>query len=485
MGLSVTQVTEVLSEFPSEFIGGMIKKIDQPTPITILFEIEHHRQRRRLLFSAHPRFSRFHIVHQKPSNPKVPPNFCQLLRAHLRYKKIAAIKQIKDDRIIQVAVTWSNHDQIRMTFVAELTGPASNLFLLNEKGNIIGWLSTPHQSRQLAQGSPYSPPPGIQSSQFKETLIPRFSAEQYPFNASLEIYYAALEKAENEEQTKKEILARFENNIRQVKKRRDRLTARFIEAKKSVKYQQYGEFLKCHLHEIKTGADHFLYLDPSLDAQKAVPSIQPVALDPALSPVENMVRFFNRYKKGMKAIANMNPILQETKRALLQLENGKQDFLEKQIFDPADFPLKRIGQKQAAQKGAKGPPSYLSSDKFRIIVGRSDLENEKVTFGLARGNDLWLHARGAPGAHVLIQMAGHKEVPHHTLLEAANLALHFSPCKKSGKGEVMYTFKKYLQRPKKGKTGSVICSQEKTLYLEIEPKRLDQILQNRIDVIRQ
>ena len=78
-------------------------------------------------------------------------------------------------------------------------------------------------------------------------------------------------------------------------------------------------------------------------------------------------------------------------------------------------------------------------------------------------------------------MAGRKELPYQTLLEAATLALHFSRFRKEGKGEVLYTHKKYIQRLKKGKTGTVICSQEKTVYLEIDPERLSKLLNNRVD----
>lgn len=484
MGLSAKQLSMAVEEFSPDLVHGVIRKVDQPNPKTILFEIEQGRRRHHLLFSAHPRFSRCHLIQGKYGvKPKTPPNFCQLLRAHLRHKRIASILQLDGDRIIQLTAAWPKDHQMRLTFVAELTGPSSNLFLLNEKEAILGCLNTPNPGRRLLQGVAYTPPPLIQKSDFKETPISCVYVGQYPFNCAVEKYYAESEKTEHAERIKKETLARFEESIRSFKKRLQSLKASRAAAEKSAQYQRYGEFLKCRLHEVKAGATFFLYFEtPSNPTNMEMEGEErTVALDPALSPAENMARFFKRYKKGITALATLNPLIEEAGGKLAQLEAGRKAVLEDEPIDLSDFPLKLPRPQLARQTKKKGPPVYLSSDKLRIFAGRNDRENEKITFGLARGNDLWLHARGTSGGHVLIQMAGRKEVPHSTLLEAATLAIHLSRYKKEGRGEVMYTFKKYLQRPKKGRPGSVLCAQEKTIYLEIVPERLSRILQNRLE----
>ena len=68
-----------------------------------------------------------------------------------------------------------------------------------------------------------------------------------------------------------------------------------------------------------------------------------------------------------------------------------------------------------------------------------------------------------------------RSIPYQTLLDAATLALHFSDARKAGKGDVVYTQRKYVQKPKGAKPGAVLVSQERNLYIEIEPKRLERL----------
>ncbi len=112
------------------------------------------------------------------------------------------------------------------------------------------------------------------------------------------------------------------------------------------------------------------------------------------------------------------------------------------------------------------------------MVGRNDRENETLCFRMAKGNDFWFHAHGTPGSHLIVRMERRQEIPYQTLLDAATLALHFSQLKKAGKGEVIYSYKKYVRKIKNGKPGMVTCSREKTLFISVEPERLARLLQS-------
>ncbi len=479
MGLSARQLSSVITEISSDLTGGMIRKIYQPSRQTILFEIEKNRKRHLLLFSAHPQFSRCHLILNKIEGPKTPPNFCQLLRARLRHKRIDSIKQWNEDRILHISAKWPNDDQISATFVAELTGMTSNFFLLDNKETILGFLKIPPPSRNQAQGQLYQAPSFKISGKLKEAPVHPSNDGPYPLNQAIETLYGRLEKQEDETRKKKEILTQIERSIRQCKKKEVRLQSRYTEAQKSIQYQRYGEFLKSRLHEIKPGTTQ-LMVDHRFSGTNTNAIETVVQLDPDLSPVENMNRFFKRYKKGQSTLINLTPLIENNHKRLKQLETERKQWLDNTNIDFPSLPSNPLYVKPNRGKTPKGPPVYLSSNDLHIIVGRSRHENEEITFGMARGNDLWLHARGVSGSHVLIQLAGRKEAPYPTLLDAAQLALHFSQYKKEGRGEVMYTYKKYVKRPKNGKAGSVICSQEKTIYLEINTNRLNKILENRL-----
>ena len=94
----------------------------------------------------------------------------------------------------------------------------------------------------------------------------------------------------------------------------------------------------------------------------------------------------------------------------------------------------------------------------------------ELTFKTAKGNDVWLHVRARPGAHVVIPLAQGKTAPLETLLDAAVLAVVHSGGVSWGKTEVDYTFRKHVRRIPK--STEVTYTRSKTLLVEPDPKRL-------------
>ncbi len=117
---------------------------------------------------------------------------------------------------------------------------------------------------------------------------------------------------------------------------------------------------------------------------------------------------------------------------------------------------------------------FLSSNGQLILVGKTKDENLELTFKVAKGNDLWLHVRGKPGAHVVIPLTSGKSASLETLLDAATLTLFYSGGENWGTTEVDYTFKKHVRRIKDSSEASY--TQNKTLLLQVEPNRLKRLL---------
>ena len=103
-------------------------------------------------------------------------------------------------------------------------------------------------------------------------------------------------------------------------------------------------------------------------------------------------------------------------------------------------------------RGARPPPasrgalrstartgSLHSADGHPIWVGRAGADNDALTFQVARPHHLWLHARGLPGAHVVVPLDRKEEIPPEVLLDAAHLALHHARGAGSNRGEVAWT----------------------------------------------
>ena len=103
---------------------------------------------------------------------------------------------------------------------------------------------------------------------------------------------------------------------------------------------------------------------------------------------------------------------------------------------------KHTGSKKGPTKTTPGKPlHFLSSDGFHMYVGRNNLQNDYLTFEFASGNDMWFHAKGIPGSHVIVKTEG-TELPDRTYEEAGALAALFSRDRDSEKVEVDYTPKK-------------------------------------------
>src|SRR5437762_7109557 len=94
-------------------------------------------------------------------------------------------------------------------------------------------------------------------------------------------------------------------------------------------------------------------------------------------------------------------------------------------------------------KRIPGTRRYRSADGFEILVGRAAKDNDNLTFKVAKPNDLWLHAADYPGSHVIVRNATRKELPHRTLIEAAQLAAYFSQANKDPKVDIHYTERKF------------------------------------------
>ena len=108
------------------------------------------------------------------------------------------------------------------------------------------------------------------------------------------------------------------------------------------------------------------------------------------------------------------------------------------------------------------PIEFISSDGFKIFVGKNNKQNDMLTLKLAKSNDLWLHTKNIHGSHVIIQTE-RRDVPDSTLLEAATLAAYHSSAKMSANVPVDYTVVKNVKKPSGAKPGMVIYENFKTI----------------------
>ncbi len=124
-----------------------------------------------------------------------------------------------------------------------------------------------------------------------------------------------------------------------------------------------------------------------------------------------------------------------------------------------------LARSRQVRRPATGPLRVQSAEGFVILVGRNSWQNEEVTFDLGAAHDLWLHAQGVPGAHVIVRTEG-REVPAATLERAARLAAHFSAARQNHNVAVDYTLRRNVHRRREGRPGQVTYSDQRTIVVQ-------------------
>ena len=138
------------------------------------------------------------------------------------------------------------------------------------------------------------------------------------------------------------------------------------------------------------------------------------------------------------------------------------------------------GRASSGKAQAPAPPfrTFHARSGVRILVGRGAAHNDTLTFQVARPHDLWLHAKGRAGAHVLVPLAKNQSCPGDVLADAAHLAAHFSEARDEAVVEVQYATRRHLRKPRGRAPGLVVVDREKVLALRLEPAVLKGLLES-------
>jgi predicted ribosome quality control (RQC) complex YloA/Tae2 family protein len=228
--------------------------------------------------------------------------------------------------------------------------------------------------------------------------------------------------------------------------------------------RQSGELILAYQYGLAPGQTE-LRAQYDLDAPELV-----IALDPTMTPLENAQRYFERYNKAKRALDDVPGLIADTRAELdylaqldtdLDLANNWPEIDEvQQILQAKGYwkgkPVQRIG---GSSKSA--PLRVVTKDGFVLWVGRNSRQNEIVTFDKGSPQDVWLHARDVPGAHVIIKMDG-RALPDRVIEQAAALAAYYSARRGEARAVVDLTFRKYVKKIKGGATGMVTYRNEET-----------------------
>ncbi len=445
-----------------------------------------------------------------------PKSGFQALLAARAAGRLERVKQYKLDRVacFFFAERQGFVATPAVTLVAELTGRNGNLILLQD-GTIIGAMrevsASVNRFRQIRPGLAYTPPPpyekldlrdvppeglrealiGKRLSQLRKlvdgigpeltralsglsgvapdevlqgerltrvlTVWGRLAAEPSRVleEAGALADVATLRERERLESKREAVRAALQKRRATLQRRLEDIAKARQAAAEAASLRRKAELLLAYQHLVAPGAERVEL--PSFEGELVA-----LTLEPRKSAVENAQALFDKARKRERRAAQAD----ERERALtaewrgLEKRLARLDELDEAGLDALHAELAPAAEAQRAEPGVR----YVSPQGFEVLVGRNARENDLITFKLAKSRDVWLHAQGYAGSHVVIRAEG-REVPFETILFAAQLAAAYSKAGQSDNVPVDYTLRKHVWRPKGAPAGAVHFTQQKTVYV--------------------
>ena len=303
-----------------------------------------------------------------------------------------------------------------------------------------------------------------------------------PFSTKIEGHFSSLsqlldvfykDKAERDrvKQQASELIRRVENELQKNRQKLKKQEKELQATENAEEFRQKGELLTTFLHQVPNDQDQVV-LDNYYTNQPIT-----IALDKALTPNQNAQKYFKRYQKLKEAVKYLTELIEETKATILYLESVETVLNQAGLDEIAEIREELIQtgfirrrQREKIQKRKK-PEKYLASDgKTIILVGRNNLQNEELTFKIARKEELWFHAKDIPGSHVVI--SGNLNPSDEVKTNAAELAAYYSKGRLSNLVQVDMIEVKKLNKPTGGKPGFVTYTGQKTLRVTPDPDKI-------------
>ena len=321
---------------------------------------------------------------------------------------------------------------------------------------------------------------------FKQETKPCLTDKSFscvPFSNTIDDYFSSLsqlldvfykDKAERDrvKQQASELIRRVENELQKNRQKLKKQEKELLATENAEEFRQKGELLTTFLHQVPNDQDQVV-LDNYYTNQPIT-----IALDKALTPNQNAQKYFKRYQKLKEAVKYLTELIEETKSTILYLESVETVLNQAGLDEIAEIREELIQtgfirrrQREKIQKRKK-PEKYLASDgKTIILVGRNNLQNDELTFKMARKEELWFHAKDIPGSHVVI--TGNLDPSDEVKTDAAELAAYYSKGRLSNLVQVDMIQVKKLNKPTGGKPGFVTYTGQKTLRVTPDSEKIE------------
>lgn len=462
MSLRPTELRQVAEALSPALAGAVVQKIWAPWPQRLELELRQPGRTVRLRLSVEPVVGRLSIVEERtPSTPGIKPSPWLLrLRKELVGRRLADITAPGGHELL---LRFEKGRSAR-SLVAEL-GTAGALLLLGDQD--VPLAAAEGRARAPRASSPFP------ETTTRSRLPP---AEGLELGRAVEALLAARELSLRREMLQRARLQPLRLKHQRLLRTRAKVQVEASRDATAQEHRRMGELLQRHLDAIPRGASSVRLTEWTEEGPRHVE----VPLDPAMPPRAQVEHHFHQYRRLARGSARARQRLAELElelgAVLRSLAEAEQSLSEDLIVPGPPAPATSPRRRPAEHRPYR---IYRSADGHPIWVGRAGADNDALTFHIARPHHVWLHARGVPGAHVVVPLERRQELPQELLLDAAHLALHHARSAGEPRGEVAWTRARLVRRVKGGAPGQVTYSGERVLAIRIEPERLARLQRTR------
>ena len=278
----------------------------------------------------------------------------------------------------------------------------------------------------------------------------------------LDFYYQDKAERDRVAQQANELIKRVASELEKNRKKLIKQEQELADTETAELVRQKGELLTTYLHQVPNDQPS-VRLDNYYTGQELE-----IELDVTLTPSQNAQRYFKKYQKLKEAVKHLTNLIEETKSTIVYLESvdtmlgqaslAEIDEIREELIETGYLKRRHREKIHKRQK----PERYLATDgKTIILVGKNNLQNDELTFKMAKKGELWFHAKDIPGSHVVI--TDNLDPSDEVKTDAAELAAYFSKARHSNLVQVDMIEAKKLHKPTGGKPGFVTYSGQKTL----------------------
>ncbi len=286
-------------------------------------------------------------------------------------------------------------------------------------------------------------------------------------NELLDSFFAAADRTERTKQRAHDLLKLLMNAYERVSRKLELQKKELADCGERESFRICGDLLNANIYRLEKGMTKVTLEDFYTGEPREI------SLDARLTPAQNAQKYYNEYRKLDTAEKKLTDLIAKGQQELVYIDS---------VFDAvsrtdSEADLAEIRRELREQGYLRGgvradekvkklsePLKFRSSDGFEILVGRNNVQNDRLTLKTAKAADIWLHTQGIAGSHVIIRTEG-DEVPEQTLFEAAQLAAFHSKGRSSSQVPVDYTAVKFVKKPAGAKPGMVIFTNNRTLFV--------------------